>query len=50
VVVAATVFSHFLLDALVHVAGLPRLGAGSYRVGLGLWHDARRGFTAPTDP
>ena len=37
VVVAATVFSHFLLDALVHVAGLPLLGAGSYRVGLGLW-------------
>ena len=37
-VVAATVFSHFLLDALVHVAGLPRLGAGSYRIGLGLWH------------
>ena len=25
-VVAATVFSHFLLDALVHVVGLPLLG------------------------
>ncbi len=37
VVVAATVFSHFLLDALVHVAGLPLLGPGSYRLGLGLW-------------
>jgi hypothetical protein len=37
VVVAATVFSHFLLDALVHVVGLPLLGPGSYRLGLGLW-------------
>lgn len=36
-VVAATVFSHFPLDALVHVAGLPVLGPGSYRLGLGLW-------------
>src|SRR5262245_46464285 len=36
-VIAATVFSHFLLDALVHVAGLPVLGPGSYRLGLGLW-------------
>ena len=36
-VVAATVFSHFLLDVLVHVAGLPVLGTGSYRLGLGLW-------------
>jgi hypothetical protein len=37
VLVAATVFSHFLLDALVHVVGLPVLGPGSYRLGLGLW-------------
>jgi hypothetical protein len=36
-VIAATVFSHFLLDALVHVAGLPVLGPRSYRLGLGLW-------------
>jgi hypothetical protein len=36
-VIGATVFSHFLLDALVHVVGLPVLGPGSYRVGLGLW-------------
>lgn len=36
-VIAATVFSHFLLDALVHVVGLPVLGPGSYRLGLGLW-------------
>jgi hypothetical protein len=36
-VVAATVFSHFLLDAIVHVVGLPVLGSQSYRLGLGLW-------------
>ena len=36
-VIAATVFSHFVLDALVHVVGLPVLGPGSYRLGLGLW-------------
>lgn len=36
-VVAATVLSHFVLDALVHVAGLPLAGPGSYRLGLGLW-------------
>jgi hypothetical protein len=36
-VIAATVFSHFVLDALVHVVGLPMLGPGSYRLGLGLW-------------
>jgi hypothetical protein len=32
-VIAGTVFSHFVLDALVHVAGLPLLGPGSYRRG-----------------
>jgi hypothetical protein len=36
-VVGATVLSHALLDALVHVAGLPVLGPGSSRLGLGLW-------------
>jgi hypothetical protein len=35
--IAATVLSHFVLDALVHVAGLPLLGPGSPRLGLGLW-------------
>lgn len=29
--------SHFLLDAAVHVKGLPLAGPGSYEVGLGLW-------------
>jgi hypothetical protein len=36
--VAAAVFSHWLLDALVHAPGLPVAGAGSMKVGLGLWH------------
>jgi hypothetical protein len=36
-VVAALVVSHFLLDGLVHVAGLPILGESSPKLGLGLW-------------
>ena len=36
-VVAAAVFSHWILDALVHGAELPLLAAGSRLVGLGLW-------------
>ena len=36
-VVGAAVLSHFVLDVLVHVAGLPLLGDGSYHLGLGLW-------------
>jgi hypothetical protein len=39
-VVGATVFSHFVLDALVHVAGLTLLGDTSYHLGLGLWRHA----------
>jgi hypothetical protein len=35
---AAAVFSHWLLDALVHVPELPLLGDRSTKVGLGLWH------------
>jgi hypothetical protein len=35
--VALAVFSHWLLDALVHVAELPIAGISSPRVGLGLW-------------
>jgi hypothetical protein len=34
----ATVFSHFLLDAIVHRADLPLLGGDSYKIGLGLWN------------
>lgn len=37
VLVAAAVFSHWLLDALVHLPELPLAGAGSPTVGLGLW-------------
>jgi hypothetical protein len=36
-VVAAAVFSHWILDAVVHVPGLPVAGFGSQRVGLALW-------------
>jgi hypothetical protein len=35
--VGTAVFSHWLLDALVHVPELPLAGAGSMKVGLGLW-------------
>jgi hypothetical protein len=37
-VVAALVFSHFLLDALVHVPELPLLGENSPKIGLALWN------------
>ena len=37
--VAAAVFSHWLLDALVHRRELPLAGAGSPRLGLALWDD-----------
>lgn len=37
-VVAGAVFSHFFLDALVHVPELPLLDAHSYKLGLGLWN------------
>src|SRR4051812_6666623 len=36
VLVAAAVFSHWLLDALVHAPELPILGASSAKIGLGL--------------
>lgn len=35
--VSAAVFSHWLLDALVHSPELPPTGASSAKVGLGLW-------------
>jgi hypothetical protein len=34
---ALAVFSHWVLDALVHRPELPLVGGGSARVGLGLW-------------
>jgi membrane-bound metal-dependent hydrolase YbcI (DUF457 family) len=38
ILIAAAVFSHWLLDALVHRPELPLLGATSQGVGLGLWN------------
>jgi hypothetical protein len=38
-VVAAVVLSHFVLDALVHVVGLPLAGESSPKIGLGLWRN-----------
>ena len=35
--VAAAVFSHWLLDALIHQPELPLAGAASLKIGLGLW-------------
>jgi len=37
-VVGLVVLSHFVLDGLVHVAGLPLVGENSPKVGLGLWN------------
>ena len=36
-VVGAVVLSHYLLDGVVHIAGLPLLGEHSPKFGLGLW-------------
>ena len=36
-VIAALVVSHFVLDGLVHVAGLPMAGKNSPQFGLGRW-------------
>ena len=37
-IVGLVVLSHFLLDGLVHVAGLTLVGENSPKVGLGLWN------------
>ena len=37
VLIAAAVLSHWFLDALLHVHGLPLLGSDSWRVAFGLW-------------
>lgn len=39
VLVGAAVFSHWLLDVLVHAPEMPITGADSTRIGLGLWRD-----------
>lgn len=44
--VAVVVFSHWLLDALVHVSELPLVGEGSAKVGLALWQNMPVALTA----
>jgi hypothetical protein len=44
--VVAAVFSHWLLDALVHAPELPIAGARSVKVGLGLWQSMPVALTA----
>jgi hypothetical protein len=39
IVIAVSVFSHFVLDWIVHVPELPVLGENSPRLGLGLWEN-----------
>jgi len=39
IVVAIAVFSHFILDWIVHIPELPLLGDNSMKLGLGLWSD-----------
>jgi len=36
-VIALVVLSHFVLDGIVHIAGLPLIGQTSPKLGLGLW-------------
>lgn len=48
VLIAAAVFSHWLLDALVHVPELPVAGADSVKVGLGLWQSMAAALTVET--
>ena len=43
-VVAVAVFSHWVLDLLVHTPDLPLVTDGSTKLGLGLWNDARLTF------
>jgi len=38
IVIALVVLSHFVLDGIVHVAGLPIAGENSPKFGLGLWN------------
>jgi hypothetical protein len=38
ILMTLAVFSHWLLDALVHIPDLPLAGAGSPKIGLGLWN------------
>jgi hypothetical protein len=44
-VLGAAVFSHFILDFIVHVPELPVLGRGSRKLGLGLWNNMTAALT-----
>ena len=45
---AALVVSHFVLDGLVHIAGLPIAGQNSPKLGLGLWRNMPLELTIET--
>lgn len=47
-VIAAAVFSHWVLDLIVHTPDLPLLGDTSPKVGLGLWNSAFLTFALET--
>ena len=44
-IVGFAVFSHFILDWLVHIPELPLAGAESTRIGLGLWRNLPLAWT-----
>ncbi len=48
VVIAALVVSHFILDGIVHVAGLPLAGENSPKFGLGLYRNLPLELTLET--
>jgi hypothetical protein len=48
VVLVLVVLSHYLLDGIVHVAGLPLAGENSPKLGLGLWNHMRLELTIET--
>lgn len=45
VIVGVAVVSHFLLDGLVHLRGLPVAGPGTWALGVGLWRNLRVALT-----
>ena len=47
-VIAALVVSHFVLDGIVHVAGLPLAGENTPKLGLGLWRNMPLELTLET--
>lgn len=45
IVIFLAVFSHFILDSIVHVPGVPLFGVDSPRVGLRLWSNMKAALT-----